>query len=91
MDSHEISALSFLHLENHSVQLLVTSSWDSKLQIYDEGELPDESHLLRVSVGGHGKEDISCMSVCDDLALIATGSISGIIAVSLNLFLICIV
>lgn len=38
--------------------------------------------MLRLSVGGHGKEDISCMTVCEDLALLATGSISGIIAVS---------
>jgi hypothetical protein len=84
MDSHEISALHFLHLENHQCELLVTSSWDSSLQIFDEGEQPDESRVLRLAVGGHGKEDISCMTVSTDLALIATGSVSGIIAVKLN-------
>ena len=44
--------------------------------------------MLRIAVGGHGKEDISCMSVCEDLALIATGSISGIIAVILFFYII---
>jgi hypothetical protein len=60
---------------------LVTSSWDSSLKIFDE-EVPEESKLLRHSVGGHIKEDICCMEVNTDLSLIATGSCSGIIAVS---------
>ena len=49
------------------------------MKIYDE-EVPEESHMLRHSVGGHGKEDISALAICVDLALIATGSCSGIIA-----------
>jgi len=60
--------------------LLCTGSWDSSLKIFDE-ELPDESHLLRHSVGGHVKEDICILTVSPDLSLIATGSSSGIIAV----------
>lgn len=87
MDSHEISTLKFLHLENRGVQLLVSSSWNSSLQVFDE-EQPDESQLLRLSVGGQGKEDICCMAVSPDLCMIATGSCSGIIAVSLMIELI---
>jgi WD40 repeat protein len=48
--------------------------------VFDE-EVPEESHLLRHSVGGHVKEDICCLTVSTDLSLIATGSCSGIIAV----------
>jgi WD40 repeat protein len=48
--------------------------------VFDE-EIPEESNVLRHSVGGHGKEDISCLAVSTDLALIATGSCSGIIAI----------
>ena len=61
----------------------MSAAWDSALQIFDE-EQPDESCLLRVSVGGHGKEDICCMSVSPDLNLIATGSCSGIVVVSFH-------
>jgi len=85
MDSHEISSVQFIHLRNHQCQLLVTSSWDSSLQIFDEGEQPEESRILRMAVGGHGKEDISCLAVSADLALIATGSVSGIIAVTFSI------
>lgn len=81
MDSHEISAVKFLHLQNHQCQLLVSAAWDSALQIFDEGEQPEESRVLRMAVGGHGREDISCLAVDTDLALIATGSVSGIVAV----------
>lgn len=31
MDSHEISSLHYLHLDNHNTCVLVTSSWDSAL------------------------------------------------------------
>lgn len=81
MDSHEISSLTFLNLENHNTNLLCSSSWDSSMKIFDE-EIPDESHLLRHSAGGHSKEDVCCMTVSPDLSMIATGSCSGIIAVS---------
>lgn len=81
MDSHEISHLQFINIEKHSSQLLIASSWDSSLKVFDE-EIPDSSLLLRHSVGGHIKEDISCTAVCTDLSLVATGSCSGIVAVS---------
>lgn len=80
MDSHEISSLQYLNLENHNTRLLVSTSWDSSLQIFDE-ELSEASHLLRIAAGGHGREDICVMTVSLDLGLIATGSCVGVIAV----------
>jgi hypothetical protein len=61
-DSHEISKLSFHDFERHGTQLLLSSSWDSSLKIYDE-ENPDASNILRHTVGGHDKEDICIMDV----------------------------
>ncbi len=58
--------------------MLLTTTWDSKLKVYDE-EDPEETLLLRTSAGGHFNDDISSLAFNDHLSLIATGSRSGII------------
>ena len=60
--------------------MLLTTSWDSSIKVYDE-EDPDDTYLLRKSIGGHFKDDISAMAFSDYLSLIATGSRSGIICI----------
>jgi WD40 repeat protein len=62
-------------------KVLLTTSWDSILNIYDE-EQPEDSKRLRTSVGAHFEEDITCMGFSSYLSLIATGSSHGSIAVS---------
>lgn len=59
---------------------MVATSWDSSLKVFDE-EVPEDSKILRHTVGGHIKEDICLMEVNTDLSLIATGSVSGLIAI----------
>ena len=59
--------------------MLVTTSWDSSLHVYDEDE--PQSWLLRTSKGGHAGEDIQCLTVSDHLSLVATGSSCGSVAV----------
>lgn len=58
--------------------MLLTTSWDSTLKVFDE-EDPDETYMLRKSSGGHFKDDISSIAFNDHLSLIATGSRSGIV------------
>lgn len=60
--------------------MLISTSWDSQLKVYDE-EDPEESFLLRKSIGGHFKDDISALSFSDHLSLVATGSRSGIVCI----------
>ena len=72
----EISALCFANFDDF--YLLVSTSWDSTLKVYDE-EDPEESLMLRKSIGGHFKDDISSLAFCEHLSLMATGSRSGII------------
>ena len=58
--------------------MVVSTSWDSSLQVYDEDS---DSRLLRKSTGGHGDEDISCLEISNHLSLIATGSGAGSVVV----------
>jgi WD40 repeat protein len=60
--------------------MLLSTSWDSSLKVFDE-EDADETQLLRKSIGGHFKDDISALAFSDHLSLITTGSRSGIICV----------
>lgn len=76
--SKEVSELSFRSFGEW--RMLVASSWDSSLMTYDE-ENPEESQLLRTSIGGHLDEDIIALTVSDHLSLIATGSSCGSIAI----------
>ena len=74
----EISNLEFVAFKDYL--MLLSTTWDSKLKVYDE-EDPDETFMLRQSIGGHFKDDISALSFDDHLSLIATGSRSGIVCV----------
>lgn len=60
--------------------MLLTTTWDSNLRVYDE-EDPEETFMLRKSTGGHFKDDISSLDFNAHLSLIATGSRSGIVCV----------
>jgi WD40 repeat protein len=76
--SKEVSDLRFINFDEFL--MLITTSWDSSLKIFDEQD-PDETLLLRKSIGGHFKDDISAMDFSEHLSLIATGSRSGIICI----------
>lgn len=76
--SKEVNQLNFMSTSQGN-KILVSTTWDAQLSVYDEDE--DESQLLRQSVGGHGGEDIQCLTVSDHLALVATGSSSGSVVV----------
>lgn len=60
--------------------MLLSTTWDSYLRLYDE-EDPDESTLLRKAFGGHFRDDISALDFSEHLSLVATGSRSGIICI----------
>ena len=74
----EISDMQFLCFDDYL--MLLSATWDSKLRVYDE-EDPDESLLLRKSIGGHFHDDISSLAFSSHLSLIASGSRSGIVCV----------
>ena len=75
-ENNEVSNLIYLREE----RLLITSSWDSTIRIYDESE-PEESVLLRVFSGGHMESEILSLAYSSHLSLLASGSSNGIIAV----------
>jgi WD40 repeat protein len=80
--SKEVSQLEFISFgpkENEDFKMLVTTSWDSALQVYNEED--EDSRLLRKSIGGHGEEDIICLEISNHLSLIATGSSAGSVVV----------
>ena len=66
-ETNEISQMFY----QSSEKLLITSSWDSTIRIYDEGE-PDESNLLRVLSGGHQDAEIIAMTYSEHLSLLAS-------------------
>lgn len=74
----EISALEFVSFDDYL--MLISASWDSSINICDEGG-PEQTYKLRKSTGGHFKDDISALVFSDHLSLYATGSRSGVICV----------
>lgn len=72
----EISHLIYSNEE----KLLISSSWDSTIKIYDETD-PQESQLLRIMSGGHLESDIGALDYSSHLSLIASGSGNSIISV----------
>ena len=72
----EISALYFCVDD----KILIASSWDSSIMIYDMKDV-EEVSLLRVLKGGHQGSDITCITYSSYLSLIASGSSNGIVAV----------
>ena len=61
-------------------KLLISSSWDSTIRIYDESDT-QETMLLRIMAGGHCDSDISALDYSSYLSLIASGSGNGVVAV----------
>jgi len=72
----EVSGLEFIDED----QLLVTSSLDSIINVYDEKD-PDMSKRLRSIHGGYGDSSITCMKYSGHLSLIATGTSNGCVIV----------
>ena len=72
----EISDLKFC-IED---KLLISSSWDSKLRIYDQQD-PESTPRLRTLSGGHRGYDISCLAYSEHYSLVASGSTNGIVAI----------
>lgn len=72
----EISALYFCVDD----KILIASSWDSSIMLYDMKDIEDVS-LLRSMKGGHQGSDITCITYSAYLSLIASGSSNGIVAV----------
>jgi len=75
-ENNEISQLIYVPDE----KLLISSSWDSTIRIYDESE-PDESMLLRIMSGAHKDSDIIVMDYSAHLNLLASGSANGMISI----------
>ena len=69
-----ISGLCFVN-ENH---MLITSSYDSTLNLYDE-EDPEKPIRLRNLSGGHLDYEIVCLEASEHFALIASGGSNGYI------------
>lgn len=57
-------------------KILLTSSFDSTINVYDESS-PEIPFRLRKLKGGHADSPITCMRYSDHLSLIATGSANG--------------
>ncbi|OMJ82114.1 hypothetical protein SteCoe_17280 [Stentor coeruleus] len=72
----EISALYFCTDD----KILISSSWDSSIMVYDMKDI-EEVSLLRVMKGGHQGSDITCITYSPYLSLIASGSSNGIVAI----------
>ena len=64
----EISGLCYIK-EDH---IVLTSSFDSTINVYDE-EKPEETPRLRQLTHGHGTSEITCLTFNEYLSLIATG------------------
>eukprot|EP01022_Parablepharisma_sp_SALTPOND_P033267 TRINITY_DN88388_c0_g1_i1.p1 TRINITY_DN88388_c0_g1~~TRINITY_DN88388_c0_g1_i1.p1 ORF type:complete len:1327 (-),score=132.42 TRINITY_DN88388_c0_g1_i1:797-4777(-) len=76
-DHHgEISGLHFVKQDN----LLISTSFDSTINVYDE-EYPEIAPRLRQLSGGHLGAAVTCLSYSPHLGLIATGCANGAITV----------
>ena len=83
--SKEISSLYFYHDDsNEKNLLLISTSYDSLINIYDE-ENSEETEQLRTIRGGHtiaGKvNEITCLAFSQTLNLFATGSTENLVVV----------
>lgn len=86
--SSEITSMNFLNLVGNSI--LITSTWDSSIKVYDEDD-PEESVMLREAKGAIQSEELSkeydwmriitTLAFDEHLGLIATGSNLGKIAI----------
>ena len=82
--SKEISSLYYYHDETNGNLLLISTAYDSLINIYDEKN-SEETEQLRTIRGGHtisGKvNEITCMAFSEILNLFATGSSENLIVV----------
>ena len=80
----EISSLYYYHDESNENLLLISTGYDSLINIYDEHE-SEETEQLRTIRGGHtvaGKvNEITCLAFSETLNLFATGSSENLIVV----------
>lgn len=74
--NNEISHIIYLQKE----KLLISSSWDSTIRIYDE-EDPEESVLLKILSGGHQESEITALAYSTQYFLIGSGSNNGIVGI----------
>jgi WD40 repeat protein len=72
----EISGLHFCNED----KLLIVSSWDSTIQVYDQAD-PEQAPRLRLMTGGHQESDITCLTYSSHLSLLASGSTNGIVSI----------
>jgi WD40 repeat protein len=76
LNTRSISSLQFVQED----KILLTSSFDSTINVYDEVNIETTFRLRRLE-GGHLNAAITCMSYSEHLSLIATGSMDGQITV----------
>lgn len=72
----EISAFHFCNED----KILIASSWDSTIMVYDLGDI-EEVLLLRMMKGGHEGSDITCITYSTYMSMIASGSSNGIVCI----------
>ena len=82
--SKEVSSLYYYHDETNENLLLISTAYDSLINIYDEQD-SEETEQLRTIRGGHtiaGKvNEITCLAFSNTLNLFATGSSENLIVV----------
>lgn len=72
----EVSGLHFCAED----KMLVVSTWDSSLRIFDEND-PDSSAVLRVMRGGHQGSNITAITYSPLFSLVASGASNGLVSV----------
>ena len=82
--SKEISSLYYYHDETNENLLLISTAYDSLINIYDE-QNSEETEQLRTIRGGHtiaGKvNEITCLAFSQTMNLFATGSTENLVVV----------
>ena len=80
----EISSLYYFYDDSKENLLLISTGFDSLINIYDEGN-PEETEQLRTIRGGHTLDgrvnEITCLAFSKTLNLFATGSSENLIVV----------
>ena len=64
----------------HEDKLLLVSSSDSTIRIYDENDA-DSSKLIKVLSGGHNESEILSLEVSLNMGIIASGSANGLLSI----------
>ena len=74
--NREIAEMQFVQVSDKH-HFLVSAQWNSRIRIWDVGDMANASHLRTASAQKVFPEDIRCVAVSAHLSLIVTGSTLG--------------